>query len=64
MSFKDLAKTGAAPHVDTAKQAEARAQAVADVKASADAKTARNAAQREAKKQPVAAEAKAEPDKK
>ncbi len=55
MSFKDLAKSGAAPHVDTPKQAEARAQAAADVKTAADAKTARNAAQREAKKQPAAA---------
>lgn len=64
MSFKDLAKTGAAPHVDSPAQAEARAQAAADVKASADAKTARNAAQREAKKQPVAAAAKAEPHEK
>ena len=63
MSFKDLAKPGAAPHVDSPKQAEARAQAVADVKAAADAKTARNAAQRDAKKQPAGAAAN-EPEKK
>jgi hypothetical protein len=64
MSFKDLAKAGAAPHVDSPAQAEARAQAAADMKAAADAKAARNAAHREAKKQPVAAAPKAEPDKK
>jgi hypothetical protein len=50
MSFSDLSKKNAQPHVDTPAQAEARAQAVADVKAKADAKAARAAAQRESKK--------------
>jgi hypothetical protein len=48
MSFKDLGKQ-APPHVDTPKEAEARAQAVADVKAKADAKAAHAATQRAAK---------------
>ncbi|BDG05632.1 hypothetical protein [Anaeromyxobacter oryzae] len=49
MSFKDLEKKNAAPHVDTPAQAEARAAAAADLKAKTDAKAARNAAQRDAK---------------
>jgi hypothetical protein len=49
MSFKDLSKKNAAPHVDTPAQAEARAQAAADLKAKADAKAARAAAHREGK---------------
>jgi hypothetical protein len=49
MGFKDLGDKGAAPHVDTPAQAEARAQAVADVKAKSDAKAAKNATQREGK---------------
>lgn len=52
MSFNDLSKKSAEPHVDTSAQAEARAQAAADVKAKADAKTARAAVHRESKKAP------------
>ncbi len=54
MGFKDLGDKGAAPHVDTPAQAEARAQAVADVKAKSDAKAAANAKQREGKPAPGA----------
>lgn len=55
MSFKDLEKKNAAPHVDTPAQAEARAAAAADLKTKTDAKAARNAAQREAKSKAVSA---------
>jgi hypothetical protein len=41
MSFKDLGKKDAAPHVDTPEQAEARA-AAAELKAKHDAKAARH----------------------
>jgi hypothetical protein len=51
MSFKDLGKKDAAPHVDTPAQAEARAQAAADVKTKADARAARAAAHRQGKRQ-------------
>ncbi len=66
MSFKDLSKKNASPHVDTPAQAEARAQAAADLKATADAKAARNATRREGKAheataKPAAKEAKADP---
>jgi hypothetical protein len=50
MSFSDLSKDRAQPHVDTPAQAEARAQAMADMRAKADAKVARAAVQRESKK--------------
>lgn len=49
MGFKDLGTKGAAPHVDTPAQAEARAAAVADLKAKTDAKAAKSAAQRDAR---------------
>lgn len=55
MSFNDLSKNSAEPHVDTPAQAEARAQATADIKAKADAKAAKAAAQRESKKAPQGA---------
>lgn len=61
MSFNDLGKKGAAPHVDTPAEAEARAQAVADVKAKADAKAAKSAAKRQEKASKTPATAANEP---
>ncbi len=49
MSFSDLSKKNAQPHVDTPAQAEARAQAAADMKAKADARAAKAAAHRAGK---------------
>lgn len=59
MSFNDLGKKDAAPHVDTPVEAEARAQAAADLKA----KAARAAAQREGKRDAATPSPAAKPDK-
>lgn len=55
MSFKDLGKKNAPPHVDSPAEAEARAAAVADVKAKADAKAAHAATQHAGKPAPAGA---------
>lgn len=64
MSFSDIFKKNAEPHVDTPAQAKARADAAAEVKAKADAKAAKNAAARTGKKAEHAAPGATEPTRK